>query len=125
LATNRAKREVDELTREAAARVALQYVAEALETLSAVMKDGQSEQVRVNAAKEILDRVLGKAREAPPEALNDISRPMSLAGLSTSRYSTWKTFEGWIGRDFNEGAELATRKRGGLDRVAGSQKSSG
>jgi hypothetical protein len=79
LAANRAKREFEELTREKAARVALRYVTEAFETLSAVMKNGQSEQAKINAAKEILDRALGKAREAPPETVKDIT-PSHLNG---------------------------------------------
>jgi hypothetical protein len=73
LAANRAKREVEELTREAAAKTALRYVAEAFETLSMVMRTAQSEQAKIAAAKEILDRALGKPREAPPETVKDIT----------------------------------------------------
>jgi hypothetical protein len=79
LAANRAKRQVEELTREAAAKTALQYVAEAFETLSVVMRTAQSEQAKIAAAKEILDRALGKAREAPLEIIEDIT-PNHLSG---------------------------------------------
>jgi hypothetical protein len=73
LAANRAKREVEELTREEAAKTALQYVAQAFETLSVVMRTAQSDQAKIAAAKEILDRGLGKAREAPPDIIKDIT----------------------------------------------------
>lgn len=64
---------VEELTREAASKVALTYAKQAFETLAAVMEKAQSDQARIAAAKEILDRALGKAREAPLESVNDIT----------------------------------------------------
>jgi hypothetical protein len=70
LGTDRGKREIEELTREAAAKTAIQYVAQAFETLSVVMRTGQSEQAKVAAAKEIF----GKARE-PPQRPSRTSPP--------------------------------------------------
>src|SRR5438045_2271757 len=67
------KRMVEGLTREAASELALNYVKQAFETLAAVMEKGTSDQAKVAAANAILDRALGKAREAPPDPVKDIT----------------------------------------------------
>lgn len=54
-AVNKATRDVREL--------AQQYTAEALTTLAAIMREGNNEQARIAAAKELLDRGHGKSTQ--------------------------------------------------------------
>src|SRR4051812_15339431 len=74
--------EITALSREEAVKRVLGYVTNALTTLNEVMQDRASPQARVTAAKDILDRALGKAREAPPEAVQDPMKDITPQGLN-------------------------------------------
>jgi hypothetical protein len=89
------RREIEELTREAAAKKALVYVIKAFETLEKVMESAESDQARVAAAKEVLDRALGKPREAPPEPASDAMKDITPSGLNGSGHKPPIDLEDW------------------------------
>ncbi len=80
----RERREISYASREEAAKAILGYVNEAYTALVDVMTNGKSEPARVAAANSILDRGLGKPREAPPEPASDAMRDITPQGLNGS-----------------------------------------
>jgi hypothetical protein len=72
------------MTREIASKRALDYIDKAYAGLADVVERGQSEAARVAAATAILDRALGKPREAPPEPASDPAKDITPQGMNGS-----------------------------------------
>jgi hypothetical protein len=70
--------------REEASKAILECVNEALDALRSVMRSGDATPAKVRAAEVILDRALGKPREAPPEPVTDPAKDITPQGLNGS-----------------------------------------